>query len=67
MLVHALSIKSGRVTVRVSGRPARQPCVLYSETGSLAQARIKLHGSVWLLPDFTVPVRLEHTSPDLRG
>ncbi|WP_157915388.1 hypothetical protein, partial [Burkholderia ubonensis] len=32
------------------------------ETGSHAQARIKLHGHVWLRSDFTVLVRLKHTS-----
>ncbi|ONY19800.1 hypothetical protein A8F21_19120 [Burkholderia cenocepacia] len=50
-----------RVTVRASGRPARQPCVLYSVTGSNTQARGKLHGLVWLPPDFTVLVSTEHT------
>ncbi|KGC39343.1 putative acyl-CoA synthetase (AMP-forming)/AMP-acid ligase II-like protein [Burkholderia pseudomallei] len=52
----------GRVTVRVPGGPARQPCVLYSETGSSAQAGIKLYGSIGLRSDFTAPVRLRHTS-----
>ncbi|MCO8319874.1 hypothetical protein, partial [Burkholderia multivorans] len=42
--------------------PARRPCVLYSVTGSNAQARDKLHGLVWLRSDFTVLVRLKHTS-----
>ncbi|KGC56548.1 hypothetical protein DM50_2950 [Burkholderia mallei] len=46
----------GRVTVRVPGGPARQPCVLYSETGSSAQAGIKLYGSIGLRSDFTAPV-----------
>ncbi|MCW3701041.1 hypothetical protein, partial [Burkholderia cenocepacia] len=41
---------------------ARQPCVLYSVTGSNTQARGKLHGLVWLPPDFTVLVSTEHTS-----
>ncbi|AYY55662.1 hypothetical protein EGY20_02380 [Burkholderia multivorans] len=62
MLVHAHSAGPARVTVRVSGRPARRPCVLYSVTGSNAQARDKLHGLVWLRSDFTVLVRLKHTS-----
>ncbi|WP_208450472.1 hypothetical protein, partial [Burkholderia cenocepacia] len=39
-----------------------QPCVLYSVTGSNTQARGKLHGLVWLPPDFTVLVSTEHTS-----
>lgn len=62
MLVHAHSAGPARVTVRVSGRPARRPCALYSVTGSNAQARNKLHGLVWLRSDFTVLVRLKHTS-----
>lgn len=33
-LVHAHSVEPGRVTVRASGRPAQQPCALYSVTGS---------------------------------
>ncbi|MCF6774936.1 hypothetical protein, partial [Corynebacterium parakroppenstedtii] len=56
-----------RVTVRASGRPARQPCVLYSVTGSNTQARGKLHGLVWLPPDFTVLVSTEHTSAGRAG
>ncbi|WP_407056624.1 ABC transporter permease subunit, partial [Burkholderia cenocepacia] len=47
--------------------PARQPCVLYSVTGSNTQARGKLHGLVWLPPDFTVLVSTEHTSGALAG
>ncbi|WP_254224469.1 hypothetical protein [Burkholderia multivorans] len=35
---------------------------MYSVTGSNAQARDKLHGLVWLRSDFTVLVRLKHTS-----
>src|SRR4051812_5560667 len=49
------------VTVRATGRPARRPCALYSETGSNAQAGTKLHGPVWLPqrpPDSTALVWL---------
>ncbi|MCA8389926.1 hypothetical protein LGN11_29985, partial [Burkholderia multivorans] len=45
----------------------RRPCVLYSVTGSNAQARDKLHGLVWLRSDFTVLVRLKHTSARLKA
>ena len=63
--MHAHSVEPGRVTVRASGRPARRPCVLYSETGSNTQAPTKLHGPVCLpqqRPDSTVLVWLKHTS-----
>ena len=37
---------AARVTVRASGRPARKPCAMYSETGLKAPAVTRLHGPV---------------------